>query len=133
MEIIKFNVCATIFIGCFWVEGYIGKILPRWAVIPWTMTWYFVGFTFFAGVIIYGFLIVKKIDPLGDQTRNSLEQSDVVEAKTVPDYSRGWKAGRNSVLRKNKSGCVCKFDEDGETIIDLCGAHSDYMKRSTNP
>ena len=31
--------------------------------------------------------------------------------------------GRESVLRKNESGCCCKIDEDGETILSPCDAH----------
>ena len=35
--------------------------------------------------------------------------------------------GRNSIMRKNQSGCVCKLDEEGENIIELCGLHADYF------
>ena len=30
-------------------------------------------------------------------------------------------------MRKNQSGCVCKLDEEGENIIELCGLHADYF------
>lgn len=36
--------------------------------------------------------------------------------------------GRNSVLRKNESGCCCKIDEDGETIITLCECHKSHYQ-----
>ena len=46
----------------------------------------------------------------------------------MKDYARGWEAGRNSILRNNKSGCCCKFSEDGETITSMCMAHVSLFK-----
>ena len=40
---------------------------------------------------------------------------------------------RTSELEKmaytNPSGCCCKFDKDGETIIQLCLAHKKYFEK----
>ena len=41
-----------------------------------------------------------------------------------PEYSRGFDDGRKSVLRNNKSGCCCLFNEDDE-IVELCMAHKE--------
>ena len=30
----------------------------------------------------------------------------------------------NTRRRKNESGCCCEFDEDGETVVKACIAHS---------
>ena len=30
----------------------------------------------------------------------------------------------NTRRRKNESGCCCEFDEDGETVVKACMAHS---------
>ena len=43
------------------------------------------------------------------------------------EYAKAWEAGRDSVLRKNKSGCCCKFDEEGDEILELCMAHKQYF------
>jgi len=45
-----------------------------------------------------------------------------------PDYSRGFDAGRESVLRNNKSGCCCLFNEDDE-IVELCMAHKEHEQK----
>uniref|UniRef100_A0A6M3KWN8 Uncharacterized protein n=1 Tax=viral metagenome TaxID=1070528 RepID=A0A6M3KWN8_9ZZZZ len=47
--------------------------------------------------------------------------------KEEPTYARGFKAGRESVLRQNKSGCCCKFDEAGEEVIEPCAAHKMWL------
>jgi len=39
--------------------------------------------------------------------------------------------GRDSAMRKNKSGCCCKFNEDDE-IIELCYAHKIYFEKLLN-
>ena len=41
--------------------------------------------------------------------------------------SEWFERGKNSILRKNESGCCCKMDEDGETISELCLAHKVYF------
>ena len=43
------------------------------------------------------------------------------------DFQRGYELGRDSAMRKNKSGCCCKFDEDDE-IVELCFAHKIYFE-----
>jgi hypothetical protein len=58
---------------------------------------------------IMGGLIV---DPTRRQIRELQERLSKVEAK----------------LFQNSSGCCCKFDEDGETIIDPCLAHKLWKK-----
>lgn len=35
--------------------------------------------------------------------------------------------GRQSVLRKNKSGCCCLMDEN-DNIVSLCEAHKNYIQ-----
>lgn len=41
-------------------------------------------------------------------------------------YSKGFDDGRQSVLRKNSSGCCCLFNEDDE-IVELCMEHKVLM------
>lgn len=41
-------------------------------------------------------------------------------------YSKGFDDGRQSVLRKNESGCCCLFNEDDE-IVELCMEHKVLM------
>ena len=36
--------------------------------------------------------------------------------------------GQNSIQRKNKSGCCCKFSADDTEIISLCGEHENYYE-----
>ncbi len=36
--------------------------------------------------------------------------------------------GRKAVLRRNKSGCCCEFNEQDE-IVSLCGAHQEYFEK----
>lgn len=36
-----------------------------------------------------------------------------------------------NVLRKNESGCVCKWSEDEETIVSICNAHKDILGKMT--
>jgi len=47
------------------------------------------------------------------------------------DFQRGYELGRDSAMRKNKSGCCCKFDEDDE-IVELCFAHKIYFEKLLN-
>ena len=44
------------------------------------------------------------------------------------EYSRGFDDGRKSVLRNNKSGCCCLFNEDDE-IVELCMAHKEHEQK----
>ena len=38
-----------------------------------------------------------------------------------------FRKGLKAAQRQNKSGCACRFDEDGN-IVELCKAHADYFK-----
>lgn len=44
-----------------------------------------------------------------------------------PGYADAFKAGQNSVLRKNKSGCCCIINDAGE-IKSACVAHVEWKK-----
>ena len=57
------------------------------------------------------------------------EREVAPEWKKEPAFARGFRKGQESVLRKNNSGCCCKFDED-DTIVELCAAHADYVKHN---
>lgn len=39
-------------------------------------------------------------------------------------FNRGVKAGK---ISNNKSGCYCVFEDDGETITNMCTPHKDKM------
>jgi len=45
-----------------------------------------------------------------------------LQQKLDCEYARGFKAGHEATLRKNPSGCVCKFDED-DNLVEMCAAH----------
>jgi hypothetical protein len=45
----------------------------------------------------------------------------------MTEASKWYEKGRESVLRKNKSGCCCLFNEDDE-IVSLCAAHKEYFE-----
>jgi len=42
----------------------------------------------------------------------------------IPLWADGFRRGRNSVLKDNKSGCCCLFNEQDE-IVSLCIAHKE--------
>lgn len=39
-------------------------------------------------------------------------------------WAGGYAAGRDSVLRKNVSGCCCKLDEQGDELVEPCALHA---------
>lgn len=45
------------------------------------------------------------------------------------EFARGFSKGKNSVLRKNQSGCCCIID-DNDAIISLCGAHQTLIDKA---
>jgi hypothetical protein len=56
--------------------------------------------------------------------------ADLAEKDKTPDFARGFNAGKNATLRRNPSGCCCKFtdEKEGEDIISLCAAHKEYIE-----
>ena len=42
--------------------------------------------------------------------------------------SEWFEKGRKSVLRTNKSGCCCEFDEAEDEVVSLCAAHAEYFR-----
>ena len=48
---------------------------------------------------------------------------------TQSEFARGFERGRESVQRNNPSGCCCKFDDAGETVIEPCMAHKAWRGR----
>lgn len=54
----------------------------------------------------------------------------VKELEATPDFARGFNAGREATLRRNPSGCCCKFtdEKDGEDIISMCEAHKEHFE-----
>ena len=54
--------------------------------------------------------------------------TSLAEKDVIPDFARGFRAGEQSVLRTNRSGCCCKWDDKDEgKIVSLCGAHKEYV------
>jgi hypothetical protein len=55
---------------------------------------------------------------------------EALEKDKTPDFARGFNAGREAVLRRNPSGCCCKFtdEKEGEDIVSLCEAHKEYVE-----
>ena len=51
--------------------------------------------------------------------------SEIVDHSS--EYARGFKAGHEATLRKNPSGCVCKFDED-DNLVEMCAAHKRILE-----
>lgn len=52
-----------------------------------------------------------------------------LEAERGSIIEKWFNKGRDSVLRENVSGCCCKIDEDGETILSPCDAHRAWAER----
>lgn len=56
-----------------------------------------------------------------------------VEVYKCPECARrfaeGFVRGRESVYRKNDSGCVCVFD-DNDSVIKVCGAHQEMIEEA---
>ena len=48
-------------------------------------------------------------------------------------FAKGFAAGKDCTLRRNPSGCCCKFSEvgDEDEIVRLCEAHKDYLMKMT--
>ena len=44
-------------------------------------------------------------------------------------FAEGFLRGRESVLRKNKSGCCCIID-DNDVVISVCGAHQELIEEA---
>jgi regulator of replication initiation timing len=56
-------------------------------------------------------------------------EAAVKEKDATPDFARGFRAGRECVLRTNLSGCCCKWDDNDEgKLVSLCGAHKEYVE-----
>lgn len=47
-----------------------------------------------------------------------------------PISKKWFNKGQESVLRDNPSGCCCKFDEDGETVLSPCLAHERWRDKA---
>jgi hypothetical protein len=45
----------------------------------------------------------------------------------MSDFYKGFIRGRESVYRKNKSGCCCIIDDSGN-VINACGAHEEWLE-----
>lgn len=43
-------------------------------------------------------------------------------------FAQGFKKGRESVLRENKSGCCCIIDDDGN-VVSACEAHQAWLEK----
>jgi hypothetical protein len=60
-------------------------------------------------------------------SKNS-EEARLTIKDATPDFARGFRAGERSVLRTNRSGCCCKWDDRDEgTIVSLCAAHKEII------
>ena len=52
----------------------------------------------------------------------------LAEKDNTPDFARGFRAGQDSIRRKNESGCCCKFDELTGEILSCCATHKEYVE-----
>jgi len=53
------------------------------------------------------------------------KEKDKERARLIKKW---YEKGQDSIRRKNESGCCCIIDEeDGETIISVCGAHAQWL------
>jgi len=58
-----------------------------------------------------------------EQENKLLRQRNAeLQQKLDCECARGFKAGHEAILRKNPSGCCCKFDED-DNLVEMCAAH----------
>lgn len=69
----------------------------------------------------------KKPDGLYAKTIEYILESAHLKIKN-DWFARGLKAGK---ISKNKSGCCCVFEEDGETISQYCGAHKEKIQEAS--
>jgi len=54
----------------------------------------------------------------------TLLEAEIANLKsTLP--AKWFAKGQNSTLRKNKSGCSCIINDDGE-VVSVCGAHEEW-------
>ncbi|MFH2076679.1 MAG: hypothetical protein ABIJ57_15275, partial [Pseudomonadota bacterium] len=54
--------------------------------------------------------------------------AQLAEKDNIPDFARGFRAGQDSIRRKNESGCCCKFDELTGEILSCCATHKEYVE-----
>ena len=54
--------------------------------------------------------------------------AQLAEKDNTPDFARGFRAGQDSIRRKNESGCCCKFDELTGEILSCCATHKEYVE-----
>lgn len=52
-------------------------------------------------------------------------------ALTTPSmtWSDGYKAAQNTIMRRNSSGCCCKWTEDEKEIVSMCEAHKAIINK----
>ncbi len=56
-------------------------------------------------------------------------QIDKIMSLIAQEKNRWFEKGKNSIMRKNESGCTCKLSEDGEVIESLCELHKEHEKQ----
>ena len=75
--------------------------------------------------------IVEVGNEIADQILSLLKEEGWKSPGEIIESQRGLRSewfnkGRESIFRKNDSGCVCSMDEEGN-ITSLCAAHQDYF------
>ncbi len=79
---------------------------------------------------------VAKCFRYDNETKIAIEAKDKAK-QAILDYviklrnewfNKGLKAGK---ISNNKSGCCCVFEDDGETITNMCGAHNHQLQDTT--
>lgn len=53
---------------------------------------------------------------------------ELAKVEDPKEFVRGFNKGRDSILRQNVSGCVCKISENGEEIIEPCLLHKTWKE-----
>jgi hypothetical protein len=88
------------------------------------------GNRFEAGIsLIEAFWIVES-SPYGNPEKATSYKASLDALKDYPKVKAEWfKNGRESILRKNKSGCCCLFDEE-DNIVSLCDAHRELVEKA---
>ena len=64
---------------------------------------------------------------------HKMEKTDIeyIRKDLVNKAKSEWfRKGQDSIRRKNDSGCCCKFDENTDEIISVCGAHQEMLEKA---
>jgi len=60
---------------------------------------------------------------------DKIETLEAENARLKQENSKWFEKGRESVLRDNRSGCCCKFDEDESELLEPCLLHKEWAEK----